>query len=844
MATIATTTNAAPFQFPGMTLLTRHPTANVYICLVKASTADNYALYKSTDSGSSWALLTTIVRANLVDVGQIFADKYGWLFWAYRTNESSTDKIYVRVINSTDGTVYGEVLVGSAGNGGVAGSYYSGLDIKTQYFASNATHYVVVAVGTNIGANQGVSMMGAQGAANALHNANLFSGSTSQWLHAGTAGRVGPSMDLQHNGNGYDANPHLWVVYGRTHMKMVRIPWNGAQWVGSPGETMIYANVGNVDQMRGRWDGNRFYMSAPDPVNTTQVMLFERNLANSTTYTHRSQAHTTGVVRNASFAYDPNNDNVRVWAVGTSTAVLYQCDYNYATDTWTVWASTGLTAILGTNADNYGAKSSSSGDAKWGLYTAASGAPNTLTYTPISLSYAPNTPTWVSPNSSIAADVAVSLPLTWAFSDKDPGDTQGSYAVSKQVGAGALTYWRASDSTWQTSEVQNTSSTSAITIPSSWALATDANHTFKVKVWDSNNNASGYSAGLIIIPSTPVNPTITSPTAAQVLGTNQVTVVWTATEQQQFRVLLNVTSGAQVYDSGWFGDSVSRSYLIPYVMPTGGNYTITLYTTNNEGLSSAAVTRQFTTNFTPPPASTLVLTPSTSLGVIQVAITNPAPSGAQPTFGTQEVWRRSITTGQSPINTNPYFETDATGWTATNCTLVRSTSQFHQGVASGFITPNGTSADVYAEVNPHYVFPSAVTFRAQGWIRPTTANKFVSVYLLWFDNGNAFLSSNVVTSPGVAGAWLYVSVEAAPPVNAARVAAALGLTGTPAVGDTAYIDEVALLTADTNAGVRLATGLASGVTFSDFKSVHGVAYEYRSRVFASTGVSADGAWTQ
>src|SRR6266498_2724815 len=603
MATIATTTNATPFQFPGMTLLARHPTTGTYICLVKGSTADNYLFYRSQDSGGTWTLLQTLVRTNLVDVGQIFLDRYNWMFWTYRTNESSQDRIYVRRMDITSGTWVpsGETLFAAVANGGVAGAYYTGLDIKTTYLVSNNFHYIAVAAGTQVGGNQGLTMLaGLINPNGTCQSANQYISGTRQWLHAGAAGRIGPSMDLEHSGNGYSGTPNLWVVFGRVDMRMVKIPWTGSGWSGPTSDTLMYAAVGNLGQMCGRWDASRFYLAFPDPVNTSQVQLQERNRANAATTVYLSPAHPAGVVRSCTMAYDPSTGNVRIWAMGTSTAVLYQIDWTRATNTWSGWGSTGAT-ILGANADNYGAKRSSNGDARWGLYTAASGAPNTLSYTPVALSYAPNTPSWVSPAGGAAADVALALTLTWAFSDLDPGDTQGSYAVSKQVGAGALSYWRASDSTWQAGEVQNASSTTAITVPSSWAAASDAMHTFKVKVWDAGSNVSGYSAGLMVLPSTPVNPAVTSPTAAQVLGTDHVTVVWTATEQTQFKIQLTLTSGgAVVYDSGWVGDSASRSYLIPYTMATGGDYTIKLQTANNEGLPSAVQSRQFTTNYTPP----------------------------------------------------------------------------------------------------------------------------------------------------------------------------------------------------------------------------------------------------
>jgi hypothetical protein len=170
--------------------------------------------------------------------------------------------------------------------------------------------------------------------------------------------------------------------------------------------------------------------------------------------------------------------------------------------------------------------------------------------------------------------------------------------------------------------------------------ASDANHVYKVKVWDQALNASGYSTALTVVPSTPVNPAITAPTAAQVITTDHVTITWTATEQTQYRIRLNIQAGAQVYDSGWINDSVTRSVLVPYLLPNSTAWTLTLNTRNLEGLPSADQTRNFSVSFTPPATPTLVVTALPASGVNRTAITNPTPGGGQPAVADQQLWRR------------------------------------------------------------------------------------------------------------------------------------------------------------------------------------------------------------
>lgn len=652
MATVTTTTNTNPFQYPGTTLLVKLAGRSKWLILVKGSTADNYLLYVSTDTGASWALLLTVVRTNIVDLGALHWDAGDWVTWAYRTNESSTDRLYFRRLSAISGVPSsGECLVAQAGNGGVAGAAFTGVDVRT-VFASASLAYVVVAGGTQIGGSQGVTLFGAtiDGLGNLVHNDGIIKG-TGQWLFTAAAGRCGVSLDVYHNGDGVTpawATPDLWVLFGRSQLNLVRLAWTGSGWTGSPGQTVIASATGARDYTSGRFTGQVFNAVYPDPVSTDRVVLLERDAANSTT-TVRPQcpAHPTGVIRQAAMAYVPNysTGDVRVFAVGTSTAVIYFVDWVRASNTWTTWTTTGIAAVIGTNADNWGVKPSSSQDARHMIYAATGTSPFTLSVTTQTLSYAPDIPTWVSPTSGAAWDVAVILPLDWAFTDQDPGDTQSAFAVSKQIGAGALSYWRASDSTWQAGEVQNTSGSTLLNVPAATMAASDAATTFKVKVWDAASTASAYSAGLIVIPSTPVNPAITAPTAAQVLATDHVTMTWTATEQTQFRVLLFITSGAQVYDSGWITDAASRSYLVPYVLANGTNWTLHLQTTNNEGLPSVDQTRQFTVTYVPPMTPTTVATPAPGQGWISVAITNPTPGGGAPAVASQSLYRRIAGSG-------------------------------------------------------------------------------------------------------------------------------------------------------------------------------------------------------
>src|SRR4051794_19017115 len=118
MASIASTTSSTPFQFPGNTLVDRNPATGNLFCMVKSSTADQYDLYRSTNTGGSWSLLVSLSRASIAEIGSIFVDNVGILHWAYRTNEASQDRVYYRRIVAEGGGWDSEVLLASIGNGG------------------------------------------------------------------------------------------------------------------------------------------------------------------------------------------------------------------------------------------------------------------------------------------------------------------------------------------------------------------------------------------------------------------------------------------------------------------------------------------------------------------------------------------------------------------------------------------------------------------------------------------------------------------------------------------------------------------------------------------------------
>lgn len=638
MATIGTTTNAGPWLYPANTMLDRSPTTGYLYAMVRSTTANQFDLYRSTNNGSSWSVYSSVTRTSVAETGSIYIGNDNVLSWCYRTNESSQDRVYYRRILLSGTTWEGEVQLATPGNGGVAGAVHQGLDLVA--VRTSSVTYVAVAVGTVLSGSQGVTLYGVRipSSSGPIYDNSIFAGSR-QWLHTGT-GRVTPSIDLEHLGDGKSATtPHLWVAHGRTEAYVVKLSWNGAGWTGPTSDVIQVSGLSARDDMPGRWDGAEHVTVTPA---ASVVNVHERNRANSQTTLRTSPAHPAGTIRGCGVSYNNVNQDIRVYATGTSTAVLYYVDYVRSTDSWTSWTQVLATAILGSGADNFGVRRGSGSDARQHVYTAHSGAPNTLTYTQQTVSYAPNTPTWVSPQTGAAQNVAATLALDWEFSDADPADTQSAYAVRRQIGAGAYAYYRASDGTWQVAEQKNVSTTSGVTVASSWGADGDANHTYAVKVWDASDTASAYSAGLVVVPSSLVNPSFTAPGAGATITTDTVAVSWSVAQQTAYRLTLTTDPGGVLtWDSGWV-TSTATTVTPNLTLPDLSGWTIGLTTKNNEGLASTTATRSFTVDYIEPPTPTLTAVPEPGRGWIQVTIINPAPSGGQPALADQDVYRRPV----------------------------------------------------------------------------------------------------------------------------------------------------------------------------------------------------------
>lgn len=849
MATITTTTHTQPLLYPGQSLIDRRVATGDLYFLKRISTTQ-FGLWWSTNEGTSWNDLSVdVTRANMQETSGLWMDAEGYAHVLYRTYESGEDRIYHRR-RVPGGTWESEKLVASA-TAGSAGAVYTGMDLVV--FKLSTTWYVHMAVGTQTASTSGITMFSATiNSSGTWTLKNTLIDGYRQWMVSG-AGRVTPALDFKHTGDGKDggSGPALWVVWGRGTTYAAKLSWtSGPNWYGPWTPTTIATGLTNQDSNSGRYDGrlDRFNIAIP---NGSTVSIVERNVSDTGGNTRTSPTHPQGAIRSCTLSNNSSNSNYRVFGMGTSTNDLYYVDYNRAAGTWGSWTLVTATDIMGTAAGNYGVRRNSYGNGQYDLTIAHSGAPNTIVHTSSTSASAPYTPEITTPTNGTTADVASGLTIAWTFEDDDPLDSQASYALRRQIGAGAFSYWNAGTSTWGAGEVFNLSGTSSVTLPSSWGADSDATHSYSVRVRDQAALTSDYSAVVTVTPSAKDNPTISSPAHGGTVTTSQVTVTWTVTTQTAYRLQMT-SGGVSLYDSGWVSSAIT-SFTIPVNLTDGTAYSVTLTTRNDEGLTSTSDTNDFTADFVPPDAASVTLTADAANGVITVDVRNQNPTTGAPVPVANNVYRRKVgdtddgvliaTLDVSEYNllTQSQYDSEAAlGWAnGGNATVARTNAQAHSGSWSVSATSLAAGSMNILD-NPSYgtLSPPEIgaTYFFKAWSRAETTPRTINLRLYFRNSVPAIILSPIVASGSnnTAG-WTQFSGSYTLTDPAAITMTALIQISTPAgAGEVHYFDDF-VVTRDSADGRPAA--------YNDFTVASGVEYEYRVETIGANGTSVYSAWT-
>lgn len=147
----------------------------------------------------------------------------------------------------------------------------------------------------------------------------------------------------------------------------------------------------------------------------------------------------------------------------------------------------------------------------------------------------------------------------------------------------------------------------------------------------------------------------------------------------------------------------------------------------------------------------------------------------------------TYTTPGTVQNANPYFETDVTNWSASGATLVRSTAQFHEGIASGLLTPDGVTPTVEVGAEKLPVVPLGI-YWTQAWVY-CAVSRNINIGFNWYTPGLVFMSQIVTPLAVSANTWTLLSFNATAPIGSGFGQMKLQMTGTPPAGNLLYMDE-------------------------------------------------------
>lgn len=399
----------------------------------------------------------------------------------------------------------------------------------------------------------------------------------------------------------------------------------------------------------------------------------------------------------------------------------------------------------------------------------------------------------------------------WSFSDTESTDVQSAYQlVIERQDTGAVV----SD----TGKVISSAKSAIIAIA---VGLTDVPLQWKIRLWDSDDAVGIYTAPNLFTLASPPVTSVTSPAEAAVVTTALPTFTWSFTSaggytQRAYRVIVYDTAPSpdeSVADSGWIFSANQNHTFDANILQNLGSYRVEVYV-----LDSANMQGTDSNNFTADWIEPVVAVPTLVADSFKVKVTWD-DLAIDPDFVSWRLYRKYMKPAITELdinntastwvlldeqddttalwtvrNTNPYFETNATGWSSFTGTVARSTAQFHEGVASLLFTPDGSASVNKYAVGSRVAISGNRAVRARGWIRPTTGGKDVKIYIHWYDAGNVFLSSSSTQSAAVANTWQFLEVIATPPTNATQAEIAIGRDNTPAASDTAYVDEVTLET--------------------------------------------------
>ena len=621
------------------------------LALFRDSANNRLEVWYSDDQGATWAENTSArvsLHANFAAVN-----------WSISVFVDADDNVHIAYLGGgLDSYTFIWYRVGATvGTGGAFGSEY---EVRNDWGTGYVSSHLSLVAHANISAGTGWKVHIAYGMTGAsyytanirtltLNTSYAVTGVTDQTNYTTTTiCDLNPRLDFHHTGDGktiQGSTPHLYLAHGyASGVACVKYTYSGGTWtIGTLRQVDSGSIIGGF--LDASFDGAQFNVVYVLAATNTVVRFSERDAADTTTTARTPTALSDGAVLDLSVTHQGPDRSVVVGAIGTTSDDAKYSKFDRTAGTWGSW-----TALEAGTATRVSAARGTLGrrvDFVW------DDSGTSVRHGQVVYNTAPTAATWVTPVDFAGADVGAALVLDWTFTDPDLEDSQTAYAVRRQIGAGTLYYWRASDSTWQTTETKNVTTTTSLTLASSWGADGDANHKYAVKTWDVLDAEGVYSAELTVVPSTPDLPTITTPTDASTWVTSSLTVVWTVTTQTTYLVELLDAAGTSVLaTSGTLSSTSVRSHAVAYTLANGVSYKARVTTANDEGLVGTADTNSFSVAYTAPATPTLTVTGNTPTGAITVEHANPTPGGSQPTVTSCDVFVR-CTAGTYPDGERP-----------------------------------------------------------------------------------------------------------------------------------------------------------------------------------------------
>lgn len=270
-------------------------------------------------------------------------------------------------------------------------------------------------------------------------------------------------------------------------------------------------------------------------------------------------------------------------------------------------------------------------------YTNAT-AQNDVYYDFASFNVAPNAPILTAEPNFDATDAQT---LAWTFSDPDPGDTQSAYQ---------LVIIRVWDGTTVVDTGKVASGTASYALAGSTLANPSGSHTgqyqWKVRTWDAADTVGAYSSLGSFYTSAKPTATITVPAAdGATVSSSSLTAEWSTSDpesegQSAYQVRLTDNADVELWTSGKVSSVSGRSQTIGYTLVISTNYKVKITVWDAKDVASTEVVRTFVTSFTVPAIPVLTVIPYHEGARNTLAMTNPTPTGGQPTVTGNDVYRR------------------------------------------------------------------------------------------------------------------------------------------------------------------------------------------------------------